>query len=61
LLEQNNVDKKIEQIYRHHLFEIEFETGAPISVFVYSKQDWEEKYSVTPLYKSIKKEGILIS
>ena len=61
LLKRNDVDKKTEQFFRHHLFEIELETGAPISVFVYSKQVWEDKYSITPLFKSIKKEGILIS
>jgi len=60
LLKQKNVDKKIEQIYRHHLLDLELEIGVPISVFVYSKSDWEGKYSITPLFKSIKKEGILI-
>ncbi len=61
LLNHKNVDKKIEQTFRHHLLDIELEIGVPISVFVYSKSDWEGKYSVTPLFKSIKKEGILIS
>jgi hypothetical protein len=36
------------------------EIGVPVSVFVYSKHDWEGKYSVTPLFKSILKEGINI-
>jgi predicted nucleotidyltransferase len=61
LLNRKNVDKKVEQTFRHHLLDIELEIGVPISVFVYSKSDWEGKYSVTPLFKSIKKEGILIS
>jgi predicted nucleotidyltransferase len=61
LLNRKNVDKKVEQIFRHHLLDIELEIGVPISVFVYSKSDWEGKYSITPLFKSIKKEGILIS
>lgn len=60
LLNQKNVDKKVEQTFRHHLLDIELEIGLPISVFVYSKSDWEGKYSVTPLFRSIKKEGILI-
>lgn len=60
LLKQKNVDKKIEQTFRHHLLDLELEIGVPISVFVYSKSVWEGKYSVTPLFKSIKKEGILI-
>ena len=61
LLNRKNVDKKVEQTFRHHLFDIELEIGVPISVFVYSKSDWEGKHSITPLFKSIKKEGILIS
>jgi predicted nucleotidyltransferase len=61
LLNSKNVDKRVEQIFRHNLLDIELEIGVPISVFVYSKSDWEGKYSITPLFKSIKKEGILIS
>jgi len=61
LLNRKNVDKKVEQTFRHHLFDIELEIGVPVSVFVYSKSDWEGKYSITPLFQSIKKEGILIS
>ena len=61
LLNRLNVDKKIEQTFRHHLLDLELEIGVPISVFVYSKSDWEGKYSITPLFKSIKKEGILIT
>jgi len=61
LLNRKNVDKKIEQIFRHHLLDIELEIGVPISVFVYSKSDWEGKYSITPLVKSIKKEGSSIT
>ena len=60
LLKRNNVYKKVEQTFRHHFLDLELEIGVPISVFVYSKSDWEGKYSITPLFKSIKKEGISI-
>jgi predicted nucleotidyltransferase len=60
LLNRKNVDKKVEQTFRHHLLDLELEIGVPVSVFVYSKSDWEGKYSITPLYRSIKKEGIII-
>ena len=60
LLKRKNVDKKTEQSFRHHLLDLELEIGVPISVFVYSKSDWEGKFSITPLFRSIKKEGILI-
>jgi len=61
LLKRKNVDKKIEQTFRHNLFDLELEIEVPISVFVYSKYDWENKYSITPFFRSIKKEGIYIS
>ena len=60
LLNHKHVDKFTEQKFRHHLFDIELEIGEPISVFVHSKNDWEGKYSITPLFKSIKQEGIHI-
>ena len=60
LLKRKNVDKKVEQTFRHHLLDLELEIGVPVSVYVYSKSDWEGKYSVTPLFRSIRKEGILI-
>ena len=60
LLKRSNVDKKVEQTFRHHLLDLELEIGVPVSVFVYSKSDWEGKFSITPFFRSIKKEGILI-
>jgi predicted nucleotidyltransferase len=60
LLKQKNVDKKTEQTFRHNLLDLELEIGVPISVFVYSKSDWEGKYSITPLFRSINKDGIVI-
>ena len=60
LLKSSSVSRKEEQEYRHEIFDIELETGEPISTFVFSKIDWETKYSVTPLYYNITREGIKI-
>ena len=60
ILTPKAVTLKVEQAFRHKLFEIEMEYGEAISTFVYSKPDWNGKYRVTPLYHSVKKEGILI-
>ncbi|MFA6925336.1 MAG: nucleotidyltransferase domain-containing protein [Bacteroidales bacterium] len=60
LLNLSTVSRKLEQDYRHELFDIELEIGEPISTFVYSKLDWETRHSVTPLYYNISKEGIKI-
>jgi uncharacterized protein len=61
LLNKEKVDKKVEQVFRHHLFDLELELGVPISVYVFSKQEWEKKYSITPFYRNIKIEGIHIT
>lgn len=60
LLDMPHVNHQIEKEYREALFDVELEIGEPISTFVYSKQDWESKYVVTPLYKNIKREGVFI-
>lgn len=60
LLDKADVSLKVEQEFRHHLLDIELEIGESISVFVRSKSVWESKYRITPLYKSIKSEGVKI-
>lgn len=54
------VDLKVEQKFRHKLFELELEYGQAISTFVYSKMDWNGKLKAMPLYQSIKREGVTI-
>jgi hypothetical protein len=39
---------------------VELETGAVISTLIYSKSEWNEKHSMTPLFENIQKEGIRI-
>jgi uncharacterized protein len=58
LLNQPNVSHFLEMEYRNELFDIELEIGEPISSFVFSKGDWENKHTLTPLYQNIKREGI---
>ena len=60
LLDSEDVDLRTEQKFRHSLFDLELEIEEPISVFVYSKSQWESKYKVTPFYKNVKKEGIVL-
>ncbi|MCK4750977.1 MAG: nucleotidyltransferase domain-containing protein [Bacteroidales bacterium] len=47
-----------EKQFRHHLFDLELEVGEPFSTFVYSKNDWNLKMSITPFYKNVQIEGI---
>jgi len=60
LLSQSNVSRLIEKEYRDELFDIELEIGEPISALVYSKNDWDQKHAITPLYQNIKREGIIL-
>lgn len=53
-------DLKVEQRFRHKLFDVEVEYGQAISTLVKDKKEWEGKFSVTPLYQNIKQEGIAI-
>ncbi|MCX6250050.1 MAG: nucleotidyltransferase domain-containing protein [Bacteroidetes bacterium] len=60
LLNQPNVNRLIEKEYADELFELELEIGESISTFVFSKNDWEQKHEITPLYQNIKREGIYL-
>ncbi len=60
LILTRDIDRNLEKDYRKEIFEIELETGESISTFVFSKSDWNEIYSVTPLFKNIQKEGVLL-
>ncbi|GHB71938.1 nucleotidyltransferase domain-containing protein [Persicitalea jodogahamensis] len=52
------VDYKVEQKFRHRLFDLELELEQAISTFVFSKYDWENKHRITPFYESVESEGI---
>jgi len=61
LLNREHVGLKMEQEFRHHIFDLELEIGKPISVYVHSKKEWESKYAITPFYKNVLKEGVLLA
>ena len=52
------IDIKKESVFRDHLYDLEIETGEPFSIFVYSKNDWNTKQSITPFYYNVTKQGI---
>ncbi|CAN5145231.1 hypothetical protein BH20BAC1_BH20BAC1_03420 [soil metagenome] len=60
LLDRLDVNRLIEKEFRDELFEVELETGEPISTFVFSKSDWDSKHFITPLYENIQRDGILL-
>ncbi|HCE57541.1 MAG TPA: nucleotidyltransferase domain-containing protein [Prolixibacteraceae bacterium] len=54
------VDLITERKFRNELYNLELETGEPFSVFAYSKKDWNTRQKVTPFYRNVTKEGVLI-
>ena len=60
LLKSANISFDFEKKFMDELYEIELETGEIISPLFYSKQQWQEDYSATPLFENIQKEGIRI-
>lgn len=60
LLNMPKVSFELEKQFIDVLYEIEIETGEIISPLVYSKKEWTQKHSFTPLYENINKDGIRI-
>ena len=60
LLNKQSISFDIETRFMDELYEIELETGEVISPLIYSKKDWIENHSITPLFENIQKEGIRI-
>ena len=60
LLNTPNVSFDFETKFMDEFYELELETGGIFSPLIYSKNDWNSNYSITPLYENIQKEGIRI-
>ena len=60
LLNLRNISFDLETKFMNEFYEVELETGEIISPLVYTKSDWNERRSITPLYENIKKEGVRI-
>jgi len=58
LLNQQKISFDFETRLMDEFYDIELETGEIISPLIYSKADWNEKHSVTPLFEIINKEGV---
>ena len=60
LLEIENISREDEIKIRYPLYDIEFDTGQIISPLVLSKTAWETKHKISPFYKNVVKEGIIL-
>ena len=59
LIDSQDIREK-EDLFRDKIYDLELETGEIISLFVYNNKDWTSRHKITPLYKSIKKEGVVL-
>ena len=58
LLNTSNVSFDFETKFMDEFYELELETGEIFSPLIYSKNDWNSNYSISPFYGNIQKEGI---
>ena len=58
LLKQDNITSALERKINYPLYDIEFETNEIISPMIYSLNEWETKYKITPYYQNVMKERI---
>jgi uncharacterized protein len=60
LLNRKQIPFEVEIKFMNEFYEIELETGEIISPLIYSKNDWINNHSITPLYEKIQREGVRI-
>jgi uncharacterized protein len=60
LVDHDKISFADEQRIKYPLYDLEFETGKVISPIIFSRKDWETRHIITPFYKNIEKEGVLL-
>ncbi len=60
LVDQDKISYSDEKRIKYPLYDLEFDTGKVISPIVMSRKDWETRHSITPFYKNLKREGVLL-
>ncbi|HLP75129.1 MAG TPA: nucleotidyltransferase domain-containing protein [Bacteroidales bacterium] len=58
LVNDQFVTNEIDDKFRNDLYKIEVESGQIISILIYPKDYWKNTLKITPLYKTIIKEGV---
>ncbi|MFA5781307.1 MAG: nucleotidyltransferase domain-containing protein [Bacteroidales bacterium] len=57
LVNKEKVSYEFEKNLTDSLYDLEFDSGEVISPMIYSEQEWNTKYSVTPFYHFVMKEA----
>jgi uncharacterized protein len=58
ILTHSAADLITERKFRNKLYDLELETGEALSLFVFSRSDWQNKQRITPFYHHVSREGI---
>lgn len=56
VLTDKPAQKALKEQIRDNLFEVEFSADKVIGSIIHSKQEWEDDYRVTPLYRNTKRD-----
>ncbi|HYW96372.1 MAG TPA: nucleotidyltransferase domain-containing protein [Bacteroidales bacterium] len=60
ILTDHDIGIERERKLRNKLYDLEIETGESFSVFVYSRNNWQNVQKVTPFYMNVTREGLHI-
>jgi len=60
LLDKEKITLHDRREVTYPLYDVELETGVIISPKVFSKKQWENQLSITPFYRNVMKEGVLL-
>lgn len=60
LIDKDKISWSEEKHITDPLYDIEFETGTLISPMIITRKDWESRHRITPFYKNVTREGIVL-
>lgn len=60
LIPNNPITAEDEKKITWPLYDFEFESGEVLSPMVYSEEEWFSKFSITPFFETVMKEGVLL-
>jgi uncharacterized protein len=60
ILTDNIIDLEYESLIRDKIYDFELETCEDFSIFLFNKEDWNNKQRITPFYQNVMKEGVAI-
>ena len=60
LSQKDKLTFKEEEKFMDHICELMVKTGQAIQLFAYGMKDWHTRHSITPFYKSIQSDAILL-